>query len=401
MPKPNRIYLDYAASTPLDPAVFDAMKPYFGVRFGNPGSLHAFGQEAIAAVDRSRETIARALGAEFRQVVFTSSATEANNLAVRGALLAARKKREEGAAIDRPRIVISAVEHESVMEAAREAERTGAEVIVVPVNAAGIVDEKKIKESLNDRTVLVSIMYAQNEIGTIEPISEIAQAIAAFRGKNIHPLFHTDAAQALQFLDCNAGALKVDLMTLSAHKIYGPKGVGALYVRDLQGVQPIIHGGGQEFGVRSGTENVPAIVGFAKAVERAVAVREQEAERIGNMRDYFWTELKKIIPAAELNGGTADRDRSPSDRLPNIVNVYFPGREAQDILTALDLRGVAASSGSACRSRAMESSHVMNALGYSRERAHASVRFSFGRPTTRAEIDGALAAIQEILASGV
>lgn len=378
----QRIYLDYAASTPVDPAVLDAMKPYFLERFGNPGSLHAFGQEAIAAVDRSREAIGRAIGAEFRQIVFTGSATEANNLAIRGTLGAAE---QAGFAAGRPRIVISAIEHESVLGPAREAERAGAEVVVVPVDAAGIVDEKKIEESLNERTALVSILYANNETGSVQPIPEIARAVASFRGRNRYPLFHTDAAQALQFLDCGAARLGADLMTLSAHKIYGPKGIGALFARDLKDISPMIHGGGQEFDVRSGTENVPSIAGFAKAIELALASRAGEAKRIGALRDHFWSGLKRIVRDAELNGPPGG-----PERLPNIINAYFPGRAAGDVLTALDLGGVAASSGSACRSRATGSSYVIRALGYGDERAKSSIRFSFGRPTTRGEIDAAL-----------
>ena len=385
------IYLDYAASTPVDPEVARAIAPYCTERFGNPGSLHAFGQDAIAAVDRSREAIAKVLGAEFRQAVFTASTTEANNLALRGAL---RKFREERARAARgtggrtlpPHIVVSVIEHESVLETVRDLERDGVRATYVPVDSRGIVDLKKIKENLTPETVLVSVMYANNEIGTIQPIAEIAAVIKDFKaGHRAWPLFHTDAAQAFQFLNCDAETLGVDLMTISSHKIYGPKGAGALYVRDRAVLAPVMTGGGQEFGLRSGTENVPAIVGFAKAVELADAVRDKESKRVAALRDNLWSRIKKIFPKAEING--------PEDggkKLPNILNIYFPGRAAQDLLTKFDLNGLAASSGSACRSRAITASYVIEALGYTKGRAKASVRFSLGRPTTEKDIEEAL-----------
>lgn len=383
----KRIYLDYAASAPVDPEVARAMAPYLTERFGNPGSLHAFGQEAIAAVDHSREAIAKALHAEFRQVVFTASATEANNLALRGVVRKFREGRQ-------PHIIISSIEHESVLETARDLERDGVRVTYAPVNNRGVVDVKKIKENLTAETALVSVMYAQNEIGTVQPIKEIAGAINDFRRQVSGqkpvtsyqlPVFHTDAAQAFQFLDCDAETLGVDLMTISSHKIYGPKGAGALYVRDMAMLAPIVTGGGQEFGLRSGTENVPAIVGFAKAVQLAVAMREKESKRVAALRDRLWSGIRKIFPAAEVNGAE-DGSEGKNKKLPNFLNVYFPGHAAQDLLVKFDLNGLAASSGSACRSRAMEASYVIEALGYTKERAKASVRFSLGRPTTEKEI---------------
>jgi cysteine desulfurase len=390
----KRIYLDYAATTPVDPAVLRAMQPYFSAKFGNPGSLHSFGQEAIAAVDQSRETIARAIGAEFREIIFTSSATEANNLALRGAIRAALKKDEKnGVAKDsgRPRIIISAIEHESILETARELEREGVEIIYVPVNRSGFVDPTDIKSSLNERTVLVSVMYANNEIGSIQPIAEIGKSIKEFRSQlpgtgNRLPIFHTDAAQALQFLDCDIQTLGVDMMTISSHKIYGPKGAAALYAKNGDALAPLVFGGGQEFGVRSGTENVPAIVGFAKAVELADAARKKESDRIAALRNDLWRDIKKIFPKAEINGGDEVIKNQTQFFLPNILNVYFPEHAAQDLLTRFDLAGLAVSSGSACRSRAFESSYVIEALGYSKERAKSSIRFSLGRPTTAGDV---------------
>ncbi len=401
----RRIYLDYAASTPVDPEVLRAMMPYFSERFGNPGSLHTFGQEAIAALDRSRETIARALGADFRQIIFTASATEANNLALRGAVRRFRMaynlsgRHERRAA---PRLIVSAIEHESVLETARDLGREGVRVTYVPVSVRGIADLKKIKKSLTQETALVSVMYANNEVGTVQPLKEIAALIKDFRNQisgqkpvigDRLPAFHADAAQAFQFLDCNANALGVDFMTISSHKIHGPKGAGALFVRDAADMLlPIVGGGGQEFGLRSGTENVPAIVGFAKAVELAAARRESETKRIAALRDRLWGGLKDIFPEAETNGS-----ENKGERLPNILNVYFPGKAAQDLLTKFDLCGLAASSGSACRSRAMESSYVIHALGHSKERAKESIRFSLGRPTTEREVEEALKIVKAAL----
>lgn len=394
----RRIYLDYAASTPVDPEVLRAMEPYFGEKFGNPGSLHSFGQEAIKAVDESRETIAKAIGAKFEEIIFTGSATEANNLALRGVV----KNLKSQIANRKPRIIVSAIEHESVLETARDLERDGVEVICLPIDKRGIVDLVALKNALNERTVLVSVMYANNEIGAIQPIAEIAKIIKDFKDKNSanFPLFHVDAAQAFQFLDCDINKLGVDLVTLSAHKIYGPKGIGGLYIRNLKpstyNLKPIIIGGGQEFGMRSGTENVPLIVGFAEAVRLIAKNRESESKKIAKLRDYFWTELKKIYPKAETNGCQPSNVKCQT--LPNVLNVYFPDHEAQFLLTKLDLAGVAASAGSACRSRAVETSYVIEALGHSRgstgltasERAKRSIRFSFGRPTKELEIKEAL-----------
>ncbi len=383
----KHIYLDHAASTPVDPGVLEAMQPYFSERCGNPGSLHAFGQEAIAAVDRSRETIARALSADFRAVIFTSSATEANNLALRGAVQQFRSMQRKA-----PRIMVAAIEHESVLETAKELEHEGVGVAYIPVDQNGIVYEKKIKESLTPDTAVVSVMYAQNEIGTVEPIASIGEAVRAFRGKNSYPLFHTDAAQAFQFLPCSPEALNVDLMTISAHKICGPKGAGALYVRDRDLLYPMTTGGGQEFGMRSGTENVPSIVGFGKAAELAQAAREKEARRLRELRDRLWRGIKAHFPKAELNGPERD-----DQRIPHILNVYLAGRDVERLLVKFDQEGLAASSGSACRSRALQSSYVIETLGYPKERARSSVRFSLGRPTTEEDIVAAIEVIKRTL----
>ena len=427
----RRIYLDYAASTPVDPHVARAMQPYFTEKFGNPGSLHSFGQEAIAAVDLARERIAKAIDANFRELIFTGSATEANNLALRGAIKAFRFQLlgfsdKEASHLKansyklKPRVIISAIEHESVLETARDLAQEGVEVVYLPVNREGFVDLKELERALTPETVLVSIMYANNEVGTIQPIYEISRIIRDCRNSKFqipndksisnsqkiidskfsilysphYPLLHTDAVQAFQFLDCNVGELGIDLMTLSAHKIYGPKGVGALYARQgllttPYSLLPIITGGNQEFGLRSGTENVPLIAGFAESVELAVAYRKKETKRVGILRDALWRGLKKIMPHAEWNGG--------APVLPNILNVHFPGRSAEEFLTRLDMAGIAASSGSACRARSLTPSYVLRAMGQSETRVKESTRFSLGRPTTKKDIDNALGVIKNIL----
>ncbi len=395
----KRIYLDYAASTPVDPRVFEAMRPYFSEKFGNPGSLHSFGQEAIAAIDRARETFAKMLDADFREIIFTASATEANNLALRGVVREAQKK-----GLQNPKIIVSAIEHESILETARDLERDGVELAYLSVDERGMVDSKELASSLDERTALVSVMYGNNEIGTVQPIGSIAEVLQEYKKekkrKSNYPLLHTDAAQTFQFLDCDPKKLGVDVMTLSSHKIYGPKGAGALYTRDMKALASTTTGGGQEFDLRSGTENVPAIVGFAKAAELVTDMRDEERKHVSDLRDKLWNGIRKIVPEAERNGsgsggGKNDGAGETGQTLPHILNVYFPGHNAQDILTKFDLKGLAASAGSACHSRALEPSYVIEAFGYSKERAKSSVRFSLGRPTTKEDVEDALGIIRE------
>lgn len=383
----KRIYLDYAATTPVAPEVMVAMRPYFSAKFGNAGSLHAFGQGASRAVFLAREQVAQALGCRYKEIIFTGSATEANNLALRGVVRGLRGMDYRGPG--KPRIIVSAIEHGSVLETARDLEREGVDVVYIPVNREGIVDVAAIRAALDERTILVSVQYANNEIGTIQPIREIAHIVHDF---NKQILFHTDAVQAFQYLSCGVDDLGCDLLTLSAHKIYGPKGIGLLYVREQvigNRLHGIITGGHQEFGLRAGTENTPYIVGSAKAIGLVEVTREREAKRVHKLRDYFWTKLRAIVPSAELNG-------SLGVRIPNNLNVYFPGRMTSDFLIALDVAGVAASPGSACQAHVAEESYVVKALGYSSDRASQSVRFTFGRGTTREDLDTALRVIKNI-----
>ena len=410
----ERIYLDYAASTPVDPKVVKVMEPYLVEAYGNPNSLHSFGREAMASVDTARTILARSIGALSEEIIFTGSATEANNMALRGAVRAARevflrsghpalqKNQHQSDKISinpRQKIIVSAIEHESVFDTAKDLEREGVEVAVIPVDKEGRVNLKFLEKELNEMTVLVSIMYGNNEIGTIQPIRRIVDVIK--NSAATYPLLHTDAVQAFQYLDCDVNALGVDLMTLSAHKLYGPKGIGALYIKsNLKSqdsklhqplISPLVTGGGQEFGMRSGTQNVPAIVGFGKAVELVQEEKRKEEKRIRLLGEYYWHKLKEIFPRAERNGSI-----EKGTSLPHVLNVYFPGMRAEDMLIRLDMTGIAVSSGAACAARNAKPSHVLRAIGCNPERVEGSLRFSFGRKTTEQEIRRALEIIKRL-----
>ncbi|MBI1754753.1 cysteine desulfurase [Candidatus Azambacteria bacterium] len=373
----KRIYLDYAASTPVDEEVLKAMLPYFSETYGNPSSVHAFGQDAQSAVDTARAKTAAALGCLSQEIIFTGSATEANNLALIGVAEEALKKRKN------IHIISSRVEHESVLEPLSYLEKErGASVTYLPVTSGGFVRPEDVQNALREDTALVSIMYANNEVGTIQPIAEIANVIRA-HNKKFRVFFHTDAAQAASYLPLAVAQLGVDLMTLSGHKMYGPKGVGALYIKKGTPVAPLVHGGGQEYGKRSGTENVPAVVGFAAALERAVAHREEAAGQAEALRNYFIAQITARIPDTRLNG-------SRENRLPNNANILFPGANAAELIVALDMEGIAVSAGSACQSKALAESHVLSAIGLSKKDAKSSLRFSFGNYTTKEDLDAVL-----------
>jgi len=441
-PISRRIYLDYAATTPVDSEVFGAMKPFLdgGLKFGNPNSLHSFGRESQKYIDEARAKIAQSIGAEFNEIIFTGSATESNNLVLRGVLKT--YQHQSNKTKSRPKIIISAIEHESIFETAKDLEKEGIEVVIIPVDKNGTIDVKKLEKELDERTILVSVMYANNEIGTIQPITKISEIIRNFRNSkyktlsskqirnsppkagqplaeklnNGYPLFHADAVQAFQFLDCDVKKLGVDFMTLSAHKIYGPKGVGVLYIRESKDykISPIITGGGQEFRLRSGTQNIAGIVGCAKAVELADKSHIKESKKITKARDELWSSIKKIYPKAEINPVrnycgdknilqklyTADNpcckeqsiisngiNRSLHEQtLPNILNVYFPDISSELLLIKLDMEGVAVSSGSACHARSQEPSRIIQDI-WGEKRARESIRFSFGKYTTKEEIE--------------
>ncbi|RME60776.1 cysteine desulfurase [Candidatus Parcubacteria bacterium] len=401
MAKQQRIYLDYAATTPIAPEVARAMAPYLSEKFGNPNSLHQYGQEARAAVDAARARAAEILGldplAGFREIIFTGSATEANNLALRGVV----RKALMDNAVPRPKVLISAGEHKSVRETALALRAEGVEVAFIPLTTRGTVRLDALRQHIDERTVLVSVMYVNNETGAVQPIEKIAAMVAAVRAekKNGYPLFHTDAVQAFQCFSCGPRELGVDMMTLSAHKLYGPKGVGLLYVRlaptpharalgPRAVLAPLITGGGQEFGVRSGTENVAGIVGFVRALELAAARRDKARRHLGKLQQRFWERLRAAIPHLRRNGDAAGS--------PHILNITFPAVRAEELVLRLDLEGIAVSSGSACSSRAAEASHVLEAMGLSHAQVLRSVRISFGMPTTAREVDRAVRSITMI-----
>lgn len=394
----KQVYLDYAATTPLDPEVKTEMERYFGEDFGNPSSLHMLGQRAQIAIDRAREKTAKAVGAHWREIIFTGSATEADNFAVRGVVNQIHASFPHLA----PHVITSQIEHKAILETCKQLEKEGVEITYIPVNTEGIVSVEDIIGAVKPNTVLVSIMYANNEIGTIQPIKEISQALTKMRptisGRDERlahlshrlPYFHTDAVQALNYLNCNVENLGVDLMSLSSHKVYGPKGIGALYARGGTPLMPLIVGGGQEYGQRSGTENVPAIMGFAKAVEKTMALQEQEVQRLRELQTHMIDGLKKNFQENVVLQG------SRTNRLPNNINVRFASMPADSLLARLDQEGVFVSGGSACNARAMEPSHVIAALGVSKEAAKTSIRFTMGRHTTEKDIDFTLSVLENM-----
>ncbi len=343
------------------------MEPFLaaGDAFGNPSSLHAEGQRARRALDAARDTLAQALGCQFSEVTFTSGGTESDNAALVGTLLANRGRGDH--------LVITAIEHEAVGATARFLQTLGFRVTTVPVDEWGRVSPQAVADALTDRTVLVSVIHASNEVGTVQPLREIAGVVHA-RGAWLH----TDAVQTFGQLPVTVDALGVDLLTVSAHKIYGPKGAGALFAREGIPMTPLLHGGGQERERRSGTENVAAIVGFGEAVRRMLPEREAEAARLSALRDGLWADLQRRIPRAVLNG-------HPSARLPNNLNVSFPGLDAETLLLSLDRAGVSASSGSACASGSIEPSHVLTAMGLPDARVNSALRLTLGRGTTQEE----------------
>ncbi len=363
------IYLDYAATTPVDAQVVAAMMPYFSEAFGNPSSIHQAGRAALEALDDARETVARALGASRKEIIFTGGGSEADNLAIKGVALAQRQA-GRGA-----HLITSAIEHHAVLHAFEYLEAFGFETTVLPVDSGGLVSPDDLRAAIRPDTVLVSLMYANNEIGTIQPLAEFG-AICRARGVPLH----TDAVQAAGSLDLNVDALNVDLLTLAAHKFYGPKGVGALYVRRGTPLLPQLNGGGQERRRRAGTENVAGIVGMATALELALARRAEHVAQCTALRDRLIAGVLERVPYSSLNG-------HPTQRLPNNANLAFEFVEGESVLLLLDQQGIAASSGSACSSGSLEASHVLTALGIAYERAIGSVRFTLGKSTTEADID--------------
>ncbi len=375
------IYLDYAAATPVDDRVVQAMQPFWSDQFYNPSATYNRARKVHAALEQARSSVARWLGARPSEIIFTAGGSEANNLAIHGIMGQHPGKR----------VVVSGVEHESVLMPARRYDCQEAKML-----ADGRIDLEALKSSINDQTVLVSIMYANNEIGTIEPLREISRLLAEIRharqaaGNSLPLYFHTDAAQAGNYLDLHVARLGVDMMTLNGGKIYGPKQSGVLYVKAGLALQPLIDGGGQERGLRSGTENVAQAVGLATALNIAQERRHEEAKRLHNLQQLLIKQLETSLPAAAING-------SLKQRLPNNVHVTFPGLDNERLLIELDEAGVVAAAGSACSASDEESSHVLHAIGLSDAEARASVRFTMGRGTNEAEITQTVNILQKLV----
>jgi cysteine desulfurase len=376
-----RVYLDYNATTPVDPAVLDAMLPFLAENFGNAGSVHSAGQRARAAVDSARESVAALIGAKPSEIVFTSGGTEADNLALFGTVAASRKSGKH--------IITTAIEHYAILHSCEELARQGIDVTVVPVSTArdsqGIVDPEEIRRALRPETILISVMHANNELGTVQPIEEIGR-IADEAGV----CFHCDAVQSAGKISLDVNALGVDLLSISAHKICGPKGAGALYVRAGTKIAPRFYGGHAERDLRPGTENVPGIVGLGKAAELARKLLTEDSARISSLRDRLEAALIERVPTVRRNGDSARR-------VPNTSNLEFPGAGGEALLIGLDLLGIECSTGAACSSGSTEPSHVLLASGLSYDEARSSLRFSLGRATTAREIEHAITVIPAVV----
>lgn len=374
----KRVYMDNAATTPLGKSVLDAMMPYLTDIYGNPSSLHSFGQEAHAAVSKARKQVASALNASSEnEIIFTGSGTESDNMAIRGI---AEKYAKKGR-----HIITSAVEHHAVLHTCQYLEKCGYEVTYLPVDEFGMLEPEQVLNAIRSDTILVSVMFSNNEVGTIMPIPEIG---AICREKGV--IFHTDAVQAVGHVDIDVQAMNIDLLSLSAHKLHGPKGVGVLYVRKGIVVPPLIHGGAQERGKRAGTENVAGIVGLGSAIESACENIEATRERMIRLRDKLINGIETSIPEVKLNGHR-------TKRLPGNVNFSIKYIEGESILLMLDINGIAASSGSACTSGALDPSHVLLAMGLAHETAHGSLRLTLGDDTTEEDIDYVLAVLPGII----
>jgi cysteine desulfurase len=370
------IYLDYNATTPVDREVLDAMLPYFSGIFGNASSIHSTGQRGRAAVDAARESVATLLGAKPSEIVFTCGGTEADNLALFGVVAPSIQPRKH--------MVTTAIEHHAVLNSAEALEKEGVDVTYVPAGRNGIVDPDEIREAIRPETVLISVMLANNETGTVQPIEEIGRIAAE---EDI--CFHCDAVQAAGKLPLDVNRLGVDLLSISAHKIYGPKGVGALYVRTGTELEPIFHGGHHERDRRPGTENVPGIVGLGKAADLAIKNLTCDPARVAALRDKFESALLSL-PGVHVNG-------DPHHRVANTCNLSFDAAGGEALVIALDLQGISCSTGAACSSGAVAPSHVLTAIGLSPDRARSSLRFSLGRPTTSEEIDRAIEIIPAVV----
>ena len=376
----EHIYLDSAASTPAADEVIAEMLPFMKQQYGNPSSIHRFGRETTRAIQLARKRVAGLVGASPREITFTSGGTEADNLALKGAMMQTGGQKKN-------RIITSSIEHDAILEPCKDLERMGIQVTYLPVTGEGLVRPSDFKDiiSQHDDVALVSIMYANNEVGTVQPIKELADIV-----HRASALFHTDAVQATGKVPINVKSLGVDMMSMSSHKINGPKGVGALYVRSGLNIMPIIHGGGQEMSLRSGTENVPGIVGFGKACELAAKRMSEYQQHVAGLRDYLVELVLQEIPHSRLNG-------SRIDRIPNNAHFTFFGVNGEDLIIKLDENGVAASTGSACSVKKQKPSHVLKAMRFSYEEITGSLRLSLGMHNTKEEIDRTVLALSSVV----
>lgn len=373
----KRIYLDYAATTPADPRAIKAMLPFFNEKFGNTMSLHSFGQEAKLVLEKSREQVADLIKARINEIIFTSSATESNNLALKGIAFANRKKGNH--------IIISLIEHPCIMETAKWLEKNGFEISRLSIDKYGLIDPEEVKKLIKKETILVSVMHANNEIGTIEPIEKIG-AICKKQGV----YFHTDATQTFGKIPIDVNEINADLLSASSHKLYGPKGVGCLFIREGVKITPLLHGGEHESGLRSSTVNVAGIVGFAKAVELAKKEMKKESKQLAALRDKLIKGISENIRDSQLNG-------HPEKRLPNNVNFSFSFVEGESLVIQLDLLGIAVSTGSACSSDKLLPSHVLSAIKLKPCQIHGSLRFSLGKWTKKEDIDYVLKVLPNVV----
>jgi len=389
----KRIYLDYAATTPVDKEVLRERLPYFSNKFGNAMSIHNFGKIAGEAVEKARRQTADFFGAGLEEIVFTSGATESNNLAIKGVVKAYYEKNKNNQTFDKPHIITTLFEHHCVLDASKSLEKEKlAEVTFIKPNQEGIIEAKTIKKAIKPNTILVSVMYVNNEIGTVQPIAEIGHMLEGYKNKSRkHKLiFHTDATQAVNYFDCDVNKLRVDMLSMSAHKIYGPKGIGALYVKQGTPIVPIQDGGGQEWKLRAGTHNVPGIVGLGSAVSMIKEQRTTNNKKIIGLRNYLIGRVLKEITESKLNG-------SKIKRSPNNANVSFARVEGESLLMMLDMEGIACSTGSACSSGALAPSHVLLSIGLMPEKAHGSLRITLGKYTTERDIDVAVNKLKKII----
>jgi cysteine desulfurase len=369
--------MDHSATSPVDPEVFEAMKPFFVDNFGNASTLYSLGRDARKAMEAAREQVASLIGAKPEEVIFTSGGTESDNIAIKGTAYRLKNKGNH--------IITSAIEHPAVRETCKYLEKSGFEVTYLPVYEEGIVRVSDLEDAITDKTILITIMHANNEIGTIQPIAEIGKIA---RENKIY--FHTDAVQTVGKIPVNVEEMNVDMLSLSAHKVYGPKGIGALYVKKGVRLEPIIHGGGHEKGLRPGTENVSGIVGLGKACELAEKNLLEDTKYITNLRDKLIDGILNSIEQSYLDGHR-------TKRLPNNVNLRFTGIEGESLVLHLDSKGVAASTGSACSSKSLEPSHVLIALGLEHVEAHGSLRLTLGKENTEEEVDYVITAVKEVV----